>query len=354
MRADGAPRFLSDNVAGAHPAVLDALASANAGDALPYGDDALSRRLDAAFSRAFGAEVAVIPCVSGTAANALALSLVAGPVDAIAVHAESHVYRDECNAPEFFTGGARLTPIAGADGKLDLYALEAAMAGKGDRHAAQPAAISLAQATESGTVYSVAETRALGDFARRHGLKLHMDGARIANAVAALGVSPAEATWKAGIDVLSFGATKNGGVAAEAVVLFDPRLAEAARYRAKRSGQLLSKMRFVSAQLLAMLEGDLWLANAAHANAMAARLAQALAATPGAQLVRPPQANMVFVRLPERSVAALQRTGLAGYVGSDGAMRLCASWRTAPQDIDALLEALTERGAGPQIAGAAA
>ena len=341
------PSFLSDNASGAHPAVLEALVAANAGDALPYGDDPLSRRLDQAFSDVFGTEVAVIPCLSGTAANALALSLIAGPVDSICVHAASHAYRDECNAPEFFTGGARLEPIEGENGKLDLCRLETAMGGKGDRHAAQPAAVSMTQSTETGTVYDVGETRALGDFARRHGLRLHMDGARIANAVSALGVSPAEATWKAGVDVLTFGATKNGCLAAEAVVLFDLALAEAGRRRAKRSGQLLSKMRFVAAQLLASCENGLWLANARHANAMAARLARRLAAVPQAELVREPQANMVFVRLPERFVAKLQSAGLAGYVDGGGVMRLCTSWRTDADDIEGLIAALDDSAGSP-------
>lgn len=283
--------FLSDNVAGAHPAVVQAVLAANTGSAAPYGDDDLSRRLDAAFSELLEHDVAVIPCTTGTAANELALSLVAGPTGAICAHEGSHVYGDECNAPEFFTGGARMTPVAGTDGKLSQGALTDAVA-------------------------------------RR--------GARFANAVAALGCTPAEMTWRAGVDVLSFGGTKNGCFLAEAVVLFDPGLAEQARFRAKRAGQLASKMRFVSAQLLASLEDGLWLETARHANATAKALADKLSAA-GIEVPRAPEANMVYARMPKRIADRLQTAGLAGYF--DGkVMRLCTSWNTRPSDINHLLD----------------
>jgi threonine aldolase len=328
--------FLSDNVAGAHPAVVQAVLAANTGSAAPYGDDDLSRRLDAAFSELLERDVAVIPCTTGTAANALALSLVAGPTGAICAHEGSHVYGDECNAPEFFTGGARMTPVAGTDGKLTQGALTDAVARRGDRHAAQPAAVTLAQATEMGTVYTLSELEGLSSFARDHGLCLHMDGARFANAVAALGCTPAEMTWRAGVDVLSFGGTKNGCFLAEAVVLFDPGLAEQARFRAKRAGQLASKMRFVSAQLLASLEDGLWLETARHANATAKALADRLSAA-GIEVPRAPEANMVYARMPKRIADRLQTAGLAGYF--DGkVMRLCTSWNTRPSDINHLLD----------------
>ncbi|WP_292139148.1 beta-eliminating lyase-related protein [Mesorhizobium sp.] len=328
--------FLSDNTAGVHPAIMEAIAAANEGDALPYGDDALSSRLDAAFSEIFEKEVAVIPCVSGTAANALALALVAGPTNAICAHVDSHVYGDECNAPEFFTGGARLTPVQGASGKLERGALQPAVERSGGRHAAQPCAISIAQATEAGTLYSLNELENLCIFARERNLFLHMDGARFANAVAALGCHPAEMTWKVGMNVLSFGATKNGCLAAEAVVLFDPQLAGEARFRAKRAGLLLSKMRFLSAQLLAYLKDDLWLTCARDANVAARKLHDILANHPKVRVQGIPEANILFAYMPLELTEKLEQAGLAGYGGGGGLMRLCTSWSTGSDELDRL------------------
>lgn len=332
--------FVSDNAAGAHPAIIEAVTVANVGDARPYGDDALSGKLDAAFSEVFEKEVAVIPCVSGTAANALALSLVAGPTSAICAHAGSHVYADECNAPEFFTGGARLTPVGGEYGKLDRDELLTAVSRQGDRHAAQPAAVTAAQATETGVAYTLDELAGLGAFAHRHGLALHMDGARFANALVHLDCRPAEMTWQAGVDVLSFGATKNGCLGAEAVVLFDVAQAHEARFRAKRSGQLLSKMRFVAAQLLAYLGDDLWLSNARAANRATRRLYQGLLHHPDVAIDTEPGANMLFARFPPDLVERLDQAGMAGYVDDTGTMRLCTSWRTTLDDVDRLLTTL--------------
>jgi len=333
--------FISDNVTGAHPAIMDAVVACNEGIAPSYGNDELTKTLNDAFSNLFETDVAVIPCTSGTAANALSLSLIAGPTNAICAHEHSHVYQDECNAPEFFTGGARVSPIHGADGKLDLGALSASFSRKGDYHAAQPSAATFSQATESGSVYSLAEIKKVAGICRANELKLHMDGARFSNAVVSLGCSAAEMTWKAGVDMLSFGATKNGCMAAEAIVLFDPSLADDAMYRAKRSGQLLSKMRFVTAQLLAFLDNDLWLDNARVANNAATSLAEGLSNKSCAQLASVPQANMLFVRLDVDAVAALEKAGLAGYVDAKGMMRLCTSWRTTESDIQAFLNCLT-------------
>jgi threonine aldolase len=254
------------------------------------------------------------------------------------VHAGSHVYNDECNAPEFFSG-ARLVPIAGSDGKLRVSDLASFAALKGERHAPQPAAISLAQATETGGVYDCDELAAIGDLARSHGLRVHQDGARFANAVAAIDRPPSELTWKAGSDILSFGATKNGCFMAEAVLLFDPGLAEEARYRAKRAGQLPSKMRFISAQLLAYVADDLWLHNARHANAMARLLAETLAAHRAIEIPELPPANMVFAKMPPDLIARLEEAGLAGY-HADGTMRLCTSWITQSADLDRIAQAL--------------
>ena len=292
--------FCSDNVAGAAPEILAALAAANRGAAMPYGADAVTARLQRKVAEIFETEVAVFPVATGSAANSLALSVMAPPYGAIYCHEAAHINVDECGAPEFFTGGAKLVDLAGADGKLHAGDLAAALAGAGAGivHHVQPAAISLTQASECGTVYSPHELHEIADLARANGLKLHLDGARFANAVAGLGCSPADLTWRAGVDALSLGATKNGALAAEAVVFFDRALAAAFGYRRKRAGHLFSKMRFLSAQLEAYLSDDLWLRNARHANRLADRLAQGLAGLPGARLVYPVQANEVFVALP--------------------------------------------------------
>lgn len=334
--------FLSDNTAGAHPRIARAVMDANAGHAPPYGDDAETARLDRAFSQLFEREVAVIPCTSGTAANALALSLMLDPTEAVCLHAGSHVYGDECNAPEFFSGGARLHPVEGAGGKLTPDEVRPALARRGDLHAAQPAALSIAQPTETGAVYSLAELRALGRLAAEERLTFHMDGARFGNAVAALGCSPAEATWKAGVDVLSFGATKNGCFAAEAVVLFDPELAARARFRAKRAGQVLSKMRFLSAQLLAYVEDGLWLDSAKRANASAQALADVLEAR-GVAVPERPDANILFAHVTPEQATRLGAAGLAGYE-EEGIMRLCTSWATTEDQIEAAGACLAEMG----------
>ncbi|MWD25968.1 low specificity L-threonine aldolase [Aquicoccus sp. SCR17] len=334
--------FLSDNTAGAHPRIARAVMDTNEGHARPYGDDAESARLDRAFSELFEREVAVIPCTSGTAANALALSLILDPTEAVCLHAGSHVYGDECNAPEFFSGGARLHPVDGAEGKLAPEDIRPALTRRGDRHAAQPAALSIAQPTETGAVYSLDELQALGRFAREESLAFHMDGARFGNAVAALGCSPAEATWKAGVDLLSFGATKNGCFAAEAVVLFDPALAARARFRAKRAGQVLSKMRFLSTQLLAYVEDGLWLDCAARANAKAQALADVLEAR-GATLQQRPDANILFAHVTAEQARRLEAEGLAGYE-EDGLMRFCTSWATTDAQIEAVGACLADRG----------
>src|SRR6185312_1799022 len=248
---------------------------------------------------------AVFPVATGTAANALALAALTPPWGAIYCHEAAHIQSDECGAPEFFAAGAKLLPLAGEDAKLMPATVEAALLERGVVHHVQPSALSISQATEAGTLYRPAEIAALGALARRHGLALHMDGARFANAVAALGCAPADLTWRAGVDALSFGATKNGALAAEAVIFFDPAKAADLAYRRKRAGHLFSKMRFLSAQLDAYLADGLWLRNARHANAMAARLGQGLARLPGARLVHPVEANEVFVELAEASIAAL-------------------------------------------------
>ena len=333
--------FSSDNVTGAAPEILAALARANAGAVPSYGADPLTARVEERLAELFEREVAAFPVTTGTAANALALATLTPPWGAVYAHVESHVEVDECGAPEFYTGGAKLVLLPGTDGKMTAAALAARLpAGKGNVHQVQPAAVSLTQATEAGTVYTVAEIGAITDVAKRYGMAVHMDGARFANAVATLGCRPAELTWRAGVDVLSFGATKNGALAAEAVVFFDKARAEEFAFRRKRAGHLLSKMRFLSAQLDAYLADDLWLRNAVRANAMAARLARGLGDLPGARLSYPVQANEVFIELPEAMIRALQADGFRFYRwGGDDSrcVRLVTAFDTAESDVEALL-----------------
>jgi threonine aldolase len=332
--------FRSDNVTGAAPEILAALMAANEGTAASYGADAISTRLKQRFSEIFEREVAVFPVATGTAANALAIAAVTPPWGVVYCHGESHIQVDECGAPEFFTGGAKLMPLECADGKITPAAVEAVLVEPGIVHSAQPASISISQVTEAGTVYTPDEIAALGALAKRRGLALHMDGARFANAVVALNASPADLTWRAGVDLLSFGATKNGALAAEAIIVFDPaRLGDLA-YRRKRAGHLFSKMRFLSVQLEAYLEGGLWLRNARHANRMAARLAEGLAATRGAKLLYPVQANEIFIALPEAVIAALEAAGVGFYrwgAPGEGSLRLVTAFSTRAEDVDATI-----------------
>jgi threonine aldolase len=341
--------FRSDNVSGIAPEILTAIAAANNGDAPSYGADLITDRVARRFTEIFEREVAVFPLATGTAANALALAAVTPPWGAVYCHEESHVQTDECGAPEFYAGGAKLIALPGADAKLSPAAVEARMIEQGVVHHAQPAAISISQATEAGTLYTPAEVTALGALARRRGLALHMDGARFANAVAALGCTPAEITWRAGVDVLSFGATKNGALAAEAVIFFDPAKAADFAYRRKRGGHLFSKMRFLSAQLDAYLADDLWLRNGRHANRVAARLADGLAQIAGARLRHPTQANEVFVELPEKAIRALAQAGFGFYRwGGESSLclRLVAAFDSRLEDAEALI-ALARQHAGP-------
>lgn len=330
-------RFVSDNAASVCPEVMAALARANAPDTA-YDGDALSRRLDGAFSALFGTEVAALWVSSGTAANALALAAIVQPHQALVCHEEAHVQVDECGAPEFYTGGAKLLLGRGAGGKLDRDAVEQVLATirMGDVHHAQPAAISITQATEYGLVYTPDEVAAIGDLAKARGLGLHMDGARFANAVATLGCSPADLTWKAGVDALSFGCVKNGGMSAEALIFFRPELADATRYRRKRAGHLLSKGRFAAAQILALVEDGLWLRNAHAANAAAAHIANAAQA----RLLHPVEANEIFLRLTPAEAAALRAQGFEFYDWTPGVARLVCSWDQLEEEVEALAKAI--------------
>ena len=335
--------FASDNVTGASPEILAAIAAANRGAAMPYGADEITRRLEQRFAELFEHEVAVFPLATGTAANSLALACLVPVYGAIYCHEEAHIATDECGAPEFFTGGAKLVTCPGEQGKLTPEMLAPRLGGAGVVHNVQPAAISLTQETEAGTVYRPAEIAALSALARRHGLALHVDGARFANAVASLGCPPADLTWRAGVDALSFGATKNGALAAEAVVFFDPKRAESFGYRRKRAGHLLSKQRFVAVQLDAYLAGDLWLRNARHANAMAARLGAGLAALPGARLLHPVEGNEVFVALGERVIERLAGAGFGFYRWGDApVLRLVTAFDTAGEAVERFVRVARE------------
>ena len=338
--------FASDNGAGVAPEILDAIVASSRVNAPAYGADDHTARAQARLSDVFQTKVAAFLVTTGTAANALALSALAKPWDAVFCHEEAHVIDDECGAPEFFTHGAKLVPIAGDDAKLTPASIAAALKHfqKGFVHHAQPKAISLTQATELGTVYAPDELAAISSLARAEGLKLHVDGARFANALVGLGCTPAELSWKSGVDVLSFGATKNGALAAEAVIFFDAEAAADFEYRRKKSGHLLSKMRFVSAQLDAYLDGDHWVDNARHANALAQRLAQGLARAKDVTVAHPVQANAVFARMPVALAKKLRAAGAVFYdwgVPENGAVlaRLMLSFATPEADVAKLIEA---------------
>jgi threonine aldolase len=330
--------FRSDNVGGAAPEILESFVAAATGEASPYGDDDWTRRMVQRFGTVFERPVQAFPLATGTGANSVALAALANPFGAIYCHESAHINVYECGAPEFFTG-AKLVGLPGRDYKLEPAMLDEALslAGRGNPTRVQPFALNLTQPTDFGTLYGVEEIAALCAIAHRHGLRVHMDGARFANAIAALGCTPAEMTWRAGVDVLSLGATKNGALNAEAVVVFDEALAAAIPYRMKRGGQVLSKARFVSAQLERYLADDRWLERARRANALAADLARRLAAIPGVSLVAPVEVNMLFLRMPDAAVAALDRGPFRYYkLGRD--VRFVCRPDQDPQGIDALVE----------------
>jgi threonine aldolase len=330
--------FCSDNTAGAHPKILAALSAANGGAAMPYGNDALTQKVERKVSDLFERDCAVFLVGTGTSANALALAALAPNYGAVFCHPESHINIDECGAPEFFTGGAKLVGIDGAHGKIAAGDLEQTIkkAGIGVVHHVQPAAVSITQATEAGTVYRPAEIATLAAVAHAHGLTLHMDGARFANALVHVGCTPAEMTWRAGVDAVSFGATKNGAFAAEAVVFFDPARAASFGYRRKRAGHLWSKMRFLAAQLDAYLSDELWLQNARHANRLAAELARGLSAINAVRFEHPVEANELFVTLPETVIRGLEADGFRFYRWMDETsttLRLVTSFETDPAHV---------------------
>lgn len=332
--------FASDNNSGVHPRVMQALAQANAGHCVAYGDDPHTRRAEALFAEAFGPGARVFFVYNGTGANAAALAALVQPWQAVICCASAHINVDECGAPERFTG-AKLYAEPGQDGRIGPEAIDRHLHCLGFQHHSQPGAVSLTQATELGTVYTPDEIRAVADRAHAHGLAVHMDGARLANAAAALGCSLREASFDAGVDVLSFGGTKNGLMFGEAVVFADPGRTRAFPYIRKQSMQLHSKMRFVAAQYAALLEDGLWLANAQNANAMARRLAEGAAALPGVEIARPVQTNAVFARIPPAAARALLEHHFF-YIWDEPTCeaRWVASFDTTPADVDAFLAAL--------------
>ena len=337
-------KFASDNVAGACPEVLDALMKANEGDSAPYGNDDYSKVLQKKFSEIFEKEVIVYPTASGTAANALALSTMTPVFGNIYCHKLAHINTDECGAPEFYTGGAKLIPLTGINGKITPEELEKNISGTGIVHHTQPSSVSITQVCETGEVYELDEIKKIADVAHKHKLNMHMDGARFANALVALNCTPAEMTWKSGIDVLSFGATKNGCIAAEAIIFFKPELVGNISFLMKRAGHLLSKMRFVSAQLDAYISNDVWLKNAKQANEMGKKLSDGLVKHNSIKLAYLTQANEVFAKFPREMIEHLNSLGYKMNEDElDGqAVRLVAAWNTLNSDVESFLESINQ------------
>jgi threonine aldolase len=329
--------FVSDNAAAAHPKVIEAIAAANRPD-IAYDGDAWSRRLDGAFSELFETEVRSFWVTTGTAANCLALAAMCRPYRSIICHRDAHIEVDEAGAPGFFTGGAKLLLVDGPGAKIAPQAVaDACDSVRKDVHQVQPAALSITNATEYGLVYRAPEVAALGQVARERGLAFHMDGARLANALASTGETPADVTWRAGVDALTFGFVKNGGLNAEALVLFRTEVADEIAVRRKRAGHLLSKGRALAAQILALLENDLWLDNARAANSAAQALAQAAPQ----RLVHPVEANELFLRVTGDEATRLRADGFDFYDWGPGEIRLVTSWDQDPQSVAQLAEAIS-------------
>jgi threonine aldolase len=352
-----AMNFASDNAAAVAPEIMDALAQANQGFALGYGNDDWTRRVEKRFAEVFNCEVAVFLVSTGTASNALALAHLTPPWGAILCHDNAHIATDECGAPEFFGNGVKLVGLPGEAGKIAPDTLKCALEKPqwGAPHHVKPSALSLSQATEAGTIYRPHEIRELADLAHAHGLAVHVDGARLGNALARMNVSPDEATWKSGVDVLSFGATKGGAMGAEAIVFFDPARSAGMDRRRKRGGHLLSKHRFIAAQLETYLAGNLWLNLARHANGMADRLCDRLTAA-GLAPVWPVEANEVFALLPRSTCDRLKAAGASFYerladnapkgaaVAPDSVMaRLVTSFATTATEVDAFVAVASAR-----------
>ncbi|MEM1149483.1 MAG: beta-eliminating lyase-related protein [Pseudomonadota bacterium] len=337
--------FSSDTSAPAHPAVLAALSEANAGNTSSYGNDGLTKALETTLKALFETDDLIIwPTASGTAANALALSCICPSTHSILCHADAHIEQDERGAPEFFTGGAKLQLMDGENGKIAPDDLQAALETVDEDfvHAVPPAVLSLTNLTEWGTVYTPGEIAALAGLARQKELKVHLDGARFANALATLDATPAELSWKSGVDVLTLGLTKTGAMGCEIIVFFSPPpdTGRALAARAKRSGHMPPKLRYVSAQGLALLKDGLWLDLARHANAMAKRFSERLLEQPGATLITPVEGNEIFATLPDDLAARMSEAGWSFYPWPGGGYRFVCAWSTRPEDIEAAFNAL--------------
>ena len=329
-------QFASDNYSGICPEAFAAMSEANLGHAPAYGEDAWTARAADAFRALFETDCEVFFAFNGTAANSLALAALCQSYHSVICTETAHVETDECGAPEFFSNGSKLLVAPGAGGKLTPEAIRALATNRSDIHFPKPRVATVTQPTETGQVYSLVELQAISACCRALGLSLHMDGARFANACASLKCSPADMSWRAGVDVLCFGGTKNGMAVGEAILFFDPRLAEDFDYRCKQAGQLASKMRFLSAPWVGLLESGAWLRNAEHGNASAQRLAKQIEGSPGLQIMFPVQANAVFVRMPEPKLAALRDRGWQFYTFIGGCARFMFAWDAQPQRIDQL------------------
>ena len=342
--------FASDNVYGVHPKIMAALNDANGSTASSYGSDDLTRKSEEKLAGIFGCDLKAFLVTTGTAANGLALSAITPGYGAIICHGEAHIAVDECNSPEHFTGGAKIIGLHAPAGKITPCMVEKTLKGfiRGE-HDPKPKGVSLTNATELGTVYAPAEVQAMSELIRPRGMKLHIDGARFANAVAGLDVTPAKLTWKSGVDVLSFGATKNGAMMLEAVVFFDLDLAEDFTYRRMRAGQLVSKSRYLGAQMLAYLDNDLWLDNARRANALAQKLAKGLLQFNTIRLPNPVQANEVFAIIPRSLNDRLLASGVKFYdwmpdslgngtAGNEIFVRFVLSFATPEEEVDGFLK----------------
>lgn len=344
MKKSKNPRqFASDNCAGVCPEAWNALKEANAGHAAGYGDDEWTRQAADKIREVFETQCEVFFVFNGTAANSLALASLCQSYHSILCHEYAHVERDECGAPEFFSNGTKVLLLPGENGKIRPEAIEECVKRRTDIHYPKPKAVSVTQSTELGTVYSADELQAIGEQAKRWKLKLHMDGARFANAVASLNAAPKEITWQAGVDVLCFGGTKNGTLVGDAVVFFDRKLAAEFDYRCKQAGQLASKMRYLAAPWVGMLQNEVWLKHAGRANATARQLRNGLRQLTGLKLLFPTQANAVFVEMPQTAIHALRQKGWQFYtfVGKGGCRLMC-SWDTTQEDVQNFLQDLND------------
>ena len=341
--------YRSDNTGRAAPEILDAMLRANEGTALGYGADEWTARLQDRFSELFETMVRVFPVATGTAANALSLAAVSPPWGLVYCSELAHINTSEANAAGFFGGGIKLVPVAGSDGRIDPEALARTLAAiqPGTIHRGQPAAVNLTQASDLGAVYPLDDIRAIGAVAKARGLRVHMDGARFANALSRLGCSPAEMSWRAGVDILSFGATKNGGALCDAIVVFAPDLVDGLAVQLRRAGQVWSKMRFAAAQLMAYVEDGLWLRLARQSNAAAARIAAGIAALPGVRVVAPVEANELFLEIPSAVMDALERDGFQFYRRSATLARFVCRFDVTDAEADALVAALRRHCTAP-------